>query len=129
MEAIKTNTRNELSTKIVQPVNETKMLQETIKSHNTVHNISDDTGFAFDLPDTTENRKKIKQAIKEIQDSVSDHKNVQHKIQMDTDSGRIQITLINYKTGETIEEIPSSKLLKFRSELENSDSLLLEEKV
>ncbi|MCB1175785.1 MAG: flagellar protein FlaG [Leptospiraceae bacterium] len=80
------------------------------------------------LPDTQENREKIRAVIEEIQNSGPENSNLRMRIKMHGESGHLQVTLVNYQTGEVIEEIPSSKLLEFRKNLSGSDALLLEEK-
>jgi uncharacterized FlaG/YvyC family protein len=50
------------------------------------------------------------------------------QFKMHSESGRIQVALVNYMTGEVVEEIPSSKLLEFASTLEELTGLVMEKK-
>ena len=93
-----------------------------------IADLSQKRAQAYDVADTPENRAKIQDVLFHFQENVPKNETVQHRLQMHADSGRIQVALINFSTGEVIEEIPSSKLLDFRHELEKNESLLLEEK-
>lgn len=80
-----------------------------------------------DLADTLENRQKLRATLQNIRELNKDQSNLRYQIRMHSNSGRLQVALVNYRTGETVEEIPSSKLLEFNSELEKMNGLVMEE--
>ena len=80
-----------------------------------------------DVPDTRENREKIREAMQNYQ-AAAKSEPLRHQIRMHSKSGKLQVALVNIKTGETVEEIPSSKLIEFRSELSKMGGLFVEEK-
>ena len=80
-----------------------------------------------DVPDTPENRKAIESAIKALEIFQPNHPTTRFQYQVH-DTGTIQVALVNYLTGEVVEEVPSSKLLDYASRMEELSGLVLEEK-
>jgi len=81
-----------------------------------------------DVTDTPDNRKAIESAIKALDIFQSNHPNTRFQYQVHAGTGSIQVALVNYLTGEVVEEIPSSKLLEFSSRMEELSGLVLEKK-
>lgn len=82
-----------------------------------------------DVQDTPENRTKIENAItalKTVAHAGETPTDTRYQFRMHSESGRLQVALVNYKTGETVEEIPSSKLLEFSRVLEELSGLIID---
>lgn len=88
-------------------------------------------GF-HDVPDTAENREKVESAVRVLEamnggDKVGKQMN-RFRIQMHEATGKIQVSLINYMTGEVIETIPSSKMLDFSARMQELTGLVLDKR-
>ena len=80
-----------------------------------------------DVPATEENLRKVDAAVKAMEIYNDHHPQTRFQYRTDTDTGRIQVALVNYMTGEVVEEIPSKKLLQFSHQLEEMVGLVMEE--
>ncbi|MDH5655234.1 MAG: flagellar protein FlaG [Spirochaetia bacterium] len=78
--------------------------------------------------DTPNNRRAIESAIKALEIFQPNHPNTRFQYQVHDETGHIQVALVNYLTGEVVEEVPSSKLLEYASRMEELSGLVLEEK-
>lgn len=81
-----------------------------------------------DVAATPENRTKIEAAVKALEHvhpqlTSADSR---YQIRMHQDSGKLQVALINTQTGETMEEIPTTKLLEFTKAVSELGGLLFE---
>lgn len=79
-----------------------------------------------DVPATEENLRKVDAAVKALEIYSDHHPKTRFQYRTDTDTGRIQVALVNYMTGEVVEEIPSKKLLEFSARLEEMVGLVME---
>lgn len=83
-----------------------------------------------DVAATPENRRKIEAAVKALEHvhpqlTSADSR---YQIRMHQESGKLQVALINTQTGETMEEIPSTKLLEFAKAVSELGGLLFEKR-
>ena len=84
---------------------------------------------AHNVEDTPRNRERIESAIQALDLIQSQgESDTRYRFKMHNESGKLQVTLVNYRTGEVVEEIPSSKLLEFSSALEDLTGLVVEER-
>lgn len=79
------------------------------------------------VPDSPENRKRIDTAVRALEIYQPHHPNTRFQYQVHADTGTIQVALINFMTGEVVQEVPSSKLLEFSSRMEELSGLVVEE--
>jgi len=77
---------------------------------------------------TAENLQKVESAIRTLEIYSAEKNPTRFQFKLHSDSGRIQVALVNYMTGEVVEEIPSKKLLEFSSTLEELTGLVMEKK-
>lgn len=85
-----------------------------------------------DVPDTAENRDKVESAVRVLEamnggDKVGKQMN-RFRIQMHEATGKIQVSLVNYMTGEVIETIPSSKMIEFSARMQELTGLVLDKR-
>lgn len=78
------------------------------------------------VPATAENLRKVDAAVKAMEIYSDHHPQTRFQYRTDQDTGRIQVALVNYMTGEVVEEIPSKKLLQFSHQLEEMVGLVME---
>mgnify|MGYP001797426387 CR=1 FL=1 len=83
-----------------------------------------------DVAATPENRRQIEAAVKALEHvhpqlTSADSR---YQIRMHQESGKLQVALINTQTGETMEEIPSTKLLEFSKAVSELGGLLFEKR-
>ncbi|MBX7056633.1 MAG: flagellar protein FlaG [Leptospirales bacterium] len=82
-----------------------------------------------DVLDTPENRERIGKALGALETVASSHgtdaANTRYQFKMHAESGRLQVALVNFMTGETIEEIPSEKVLDFANVLDELSGLII----
>lgn len=82
-----------------------------------------------DVRDTPDNRERIAKALNALDAVVRSHgpdaATTRYQFKMHAESGRLQIALVNFITGETIEEIPSEKLLEFANVLDELSGLII----
>jgi len=81
-----------------------------------------------DVSDSPDNRKAIESAIKALEIFQPNRPNTRFQYQVHADSGHIQVALVNFITGEVVQEVPSSKLLDYASRMEELSGLVLEKK-
>ncbi len=83
-----------------------------------------------DVADTPENRERVDSALKalELVHPELSAENSRYQVRVHPESGRLQVALINTQTGETVEEIPSAKLLEFSSAMQELGGLLFEKR-
>ena len=81
-----------------------------------------------DVPATPENREKVEKAIRALSIYSKNHPETRFQYNVHEESGAIQVQLLNYKTGEVIEEVPSSKLLEMSAQMEELTGLVLEKR-
>ena len=79
------------------------------------------------VPDTRENRVKLELALKALE-AARPSTHSRYQVHINTENQKLQLQLINYQTGEVIEEIPSRRLLDFYSAIEELNSAFFEEK-
>jgi len=79
------------------------------------------------VKDTPENRDLIENAIRALDIFQPHHPNTRFQYQVHEETGTIQVALVNYLTGEVVQEVPSSKLLEYSSRMEELSGLVLEE--
>ena len=83
---------------------------------------------AHDVNATPDNVAQIEKAVKILELFEPHHPETRFQFQVHSETGKIQVRLVNKKTGEVVEEVPSSKLLDFNSKLEELTGLTLEKK-
>ena len=123
MEALKLNTEVQARPRVNQP--------DTVKSETEkpqAAKIPQKGAEYTDVTDTPDNRKAIESAIKALAIFQPNHPNTRFQYQVHDETGHIQVALVNYLTGEVVEEVPSSKLLEYASRMEELSGLVLEEK-
>ena len=83
-----------------------------------------------DVAATPENRRRIEAAVKALEYVHPEVTSAdsRYQIRMHTESGKLQVALINTQTGETMEEIPSTKLLEFSAAMSELGGLLFEKR-
>jgi uncharacterized FlaG/YvyC family protein len=83
-----------------------------------------------DVADTPENRRRIESAVKalELVHPELTSADSRYQIRMHSESGKLQVALINTQTGEVMQEIPSSKLLEFSAAMSELGGLLFEKR-
>ncbi len=81
-----------------------------------------------DVADTPSNREKIQSAIKALEIFQPHHPQTRFQYSVHENTGKIQVTLVNYITGEVVDAVPSSKLLDFAARMEELSGLILEKK-
>jgi uncharacterized FlaG/YvyC family protein len=81
-----------------------------------------------DVQDTPENRRRIENSIQTLNLFQPQHPDTRFQYRVHDKTGTIQIALVNFRTGETVEEIPSGRLLDFASRLEELSGLVIEKK-
>ncbi len=84
------------------------------------------TGYT-DVDHSPENEKEVQKAISALEALQAHHPETTFQYSV-TDSGKIQVKLLNFKTGELVEEIPSKKLLEFTKSLEELTGLVMEKR-
>lgn len=87
------------------------------------HSPSEDDGNVHDTP---ENRHRIERALRALDIFNPNHPNTRFRYSVH-DSGRIQVELYNYLTGEVVQSIPSTKVLDYAHRLAELSGLILEE--
>lgn len=75
---------------------------------------------------TPENMRKVQMAVEALDIFMEKQPDTRFHFQVHDDSGKIQVQLVNFRTGEVVEEIPSKKLLDFTAQLEQLTGLVLE---
>lgn len=85
-------------------------------------------GSYEDVLATPENQKRVESALKALEIFQPNHPQTRFQYNVHQDTGRIQVTLVNYMTGEVVEEIPSKKILEFAAQLEELSGLVIEKK-
>lgn len=79
-----------------------------------------------DVKATPENMEKVKMAVETLDIVLARQPETRFHFQVHNESGKIQVQLVNFNTGEVVEEIPSKKLLDFTSQLEQLTGIALE---
>ncbi len=79
-----------------------------------------------DVAATPENMERVKMAVETLDVVLARQPETRFHFQVHNDSGKIQVQLVNFRTGEVVEEIPSKKLLDFTSQLEQLTGIALE---
>jgi len=92
-----------------------------------VQKISQSAEAERDVIDNPENRQRIEAAIRALDIFNPNHPNTRFRYSVHSDSGRIQVELYNYLTGEVMQEIPSTKLLDYAAQVQELSGLVLEE--
>lgn len=80
-----------------------------------------------DVIDSPENRHRIESAIQALDIFSPNHPNTRFRYSVHNDTGRIQVELYNYLTGESVQKIPSNKLLDYAARVQELSGLILEE--
>ena len=91
-----------------------------------VRNPEDERVGHEDVKATPENMERVKTAVETLDMVLSRQPETRFHFQVHSDSGKIQVQLVNFRTGEIVEEIPSKKLLDFTSQLEQLTGIALE---
>ena len=81
-----------------------------------------------DIQATPENIAEVDKAVKILEIFEPHHPETRFQYSVHSDTGTIQIRLVNKSTGEVVEEIPSSKMLDFNARLEELTGLVLEKR-
>ena len=71
---------------------------------------------------------QIEKAIQRIENFKLSNQDTRFRFHVDDDSGKVRIHLVNSKTGEVIDEIPSKKLLEFANSLQDFIGFAIEKK-
>lgn len=71
---------------------------------------------------------QIQNAIQKIENFKLSNQDTRFRFHVDDDSGKVRIHLVNSKTGEVIDEIPSKKLLEFANSLQDFIGFAIEKK-
>ncbi len=107
---------------------ENSRVAEAVKTHEFQKQTGQGTALTYNVPATEENLRKVDAAVKALEIYSDHHPQTRFQYRTDTDTGRIQVTLVNFMTGEVVEEIPSKKLLEFSARLEEMVGLVLEKR-
>jgi len=83
---------------------------------------------AHDVEGTPENTEKIHSAVQALNLFHEDRDHTRFQYRINPDYGTVQVTLMNYLTGEVMQQVPSSKLLEFSHKMREMSGLLLEER-
>ncbi len=83
-----------------------------------------------DVAATPENRSRIESAVKALEHVHPELTSAdsRYQIRMHQETGKLQVALINTQTGETLEEIPGTKLLEFAEAISELGGLLFEKR-
>lgn len=76
--------------------------------------------------DTPENRNRIERALRALDIFNPNHPNTRFRYAVH-DSGRIQVELYNYLTGEVVQSIPSKKVLEYADRMQELTGFVFEE--
>ncbi|MCE9597989.1 MAG: flagellar protein FlaG [Spirochaetia bacterium] len=79
-----------------------------------------------DVASTPENNKKIQSAVQALNLFHEDRNHTRFQFKVHPEYGTLQVSLLNYLTGEVMQEVPSSKLLEFSARMREMSGLLLE---
>ncbi|MCB1308384.1 MAG: flagellar protein FlaG [Leptospiraceae bacterium] len=83
----------------------------------------------YNVEDTSDNRARIESALNALDVLHRESgQNTRYQFRTHSESGKLQVALVNYITGEVVEEIPSSKILEFSKALENVSGLIIEKR-
>ncbi|MBW7858671.1 MAG: flagellar protein FlaG [Leptonema sp. (in: Bacteria)] len=108
---------------------QTRHLQESLTVHSgdkLSHSLTL-TKPEADVIDSPENRHRIESAIQALDIFSPNHPNTRFRYSVHNDTGRIQVELYNYLTGESVQKIPSNKLLDYAARVQELSGLILEE--
>lgn len=83
-------------------------------------------GVDHDVISTPENNKKIQSAVQALNLFHEDRNHTRFQFKVHPEYGTLQVSLLNYLTGEVMQEVPSSKLLEFSARMREMSGLLLE---
>lgn len=83
-----------------------------------------------DVAATPENRRRIESAVKALEYVHPELTSAdsRYQIRMHQETGKLQVALVNTQTGETLEEIPGTKLLEFSEAMSELGGLLFEKR-
>ncbi|MEQ9362609.1 MAG: flagellar protein FlaG, partial [Leptospirales bacterium] len=83
-----------------------------------------------DVAATPENRRQIESAVKALEYVHPELTSAdsRYQIRMHQETGKLQVALVNTQTGETLEEIPGTKLLEFAEAMSELGGLLFEKR-
>ena len=83
-----------------------------------------------DVAATPENRRRIESAVKalELVHPELTSADSRYQIRMHQETGKLQVALVNTQTGETLEEMPGTKLLEFSEAMSELGGLLFEKR-
>jgi uncharacterized FlaG/YvyC family protein len=81
------------------------------------------------VQDTPENMEKIRKVVGVLEKINRIHPDARYRFQVNSDTGKIQVAVVNARTGEILEEIPSTRLLRLAADIEELSGFILEEKV
>ena len=81
-----------------------------------------------DVDATPQNVEAVKTALEALEQIGNKNADTRFQFQVHDKTGKIQVQLVNYRTGEVVEEVPSKKLLDFATQLEELTGLVLEER-